>query len=115
MQYYDKIALLFANCNGVSNSLCILLEILYIHIFRTGVVSLTSHGIGKEAGTAVTGYLFSTVGTIATLCGYAAATLVLLVIFLIYILVEKDPAEGYKKVPEVVDPKDEEEKVELNE
>ncbi len=87
----------------------ILLEMLYILIFQTGAVSLTFHGIGKEIGTAITGYLFDAVGTTATLCGYAAATLVLLVIFLIYILVKNDP-EDYKRVPEYVGPENAEEK-----
>lgn len=78
-----------------------LLEI--IHLLQTGAVSLTFHGIGKEVGTAVTGYLFTKVGTMITLCSYAAATVVLLVIFLIYLFASKNP-EGYKKLPETVDP-----------
>ncbi len=63
----------------------------------------------KSVPQSLHGYLFEAVGTTATLCGYAAATLVLLVIFLIYILVKNDP-EDYKRVPEYVGPENAEEK-----
>ena len=80
--------------------------IVKVHIFYTGAVSLTFHGIGKEVGTSITGYLFTTVGTTITICIYAASTLVLLIIFLIYLLVAKIPeghGDGYKIVQETTD------------
>ena len=71
-------------------------------------MSLTFHGIGKEVGTAVTGFLFTSVGTTITLCSYSALTIFLLVIFSIYMLAAKD-LDGYMRIPET----DTEDEVEL--
>ena len=70
--------------------------------FFQGAVSLTFHGIGKEAGTAITGFLFTAVGTKIVLCGYSLLTLVLLVIFSIYMFTAKDLL-GYTRLRENVE------------
>ena len=57
---------------------------------KTGTVSLTFHGIGKEVGTAITGFLFSSYGTRITLCGYSIVTVAFLLIFTVYIFTAKD-------------------------
>ena len=72
-------------------------------------MSLTFHGIGKEVGTAITGFLFTSVGTKVTLCSYSLLTLVLLVIFLIYMFTSKD-LKGYTRMPE----NDDDDEVELD-
>ena len=59
-------------------------------LFWTGAVSLTFHGIGKEVGTAITGYLFTAVGTKIALCAYSLLTVVIFVIFSIYMFTAKD-------------------------
>ncbi|XP_028400111.1 uncharacterized protein LOC114523406 [Dendronephthya gigantea] len=67
--------------------------------FFQGAVSLTFHGIGKEVGTAITGYLFTSVGTKITLSCYSLLTVVLLVFFSIYSFCTRNPkAKGYTRV-----------------
>ena len=73
-----------------------------LYVFFTGAVSLTFHGIGKEIGTAIPGYLFTAVGTKIVLCGYSVVTLVLFVIFSIYMFTAKD-LDGYTKMRENVE------------
>ena len=71
--------------------------------FQTGAVSVTFHGIGKEVGTAVTGYLFNTIGTTATLITYAVAGLILFIVSFTYSFIAKLPGrheDDYQRVPE---------------
>ena len=59
--------------------------------------------MGKETGTAVTGYLFTTIGTTVTLYTYAAAGLALFVILVTYLLVAEVPeghGDAYKRISE---------------
>lgn len=62
-------------------------------------MSLTFHGIGKEVGTAITGYLFTSIGTKITLCSYSLLTVILLVVFSIYVFGAKSPT-GYTSMRE---------------
>ena len=59
--------------------------------------------MGKEIGTAVTGYLFTTIGTTFTLYIYAAVGLALFVILETYLLVAEVPKgdeDAYKRISE---------------
>ena len=62
--------------------------------------------MGKETGTAataVTGYLFTSIGTTVTLYTYAAAGLALFVIPVTYLLVAEVPeghGDAYKRISE---------------
>jgi hypothetical protein len=85
----------------VSFQKAVVKTVLYVSFF-TGAVSLTFHGIGKEIGTAITGYLFTAAGTKIVLCGYSVVTLVLFVIFSIYMFTAKD-LDGYTKMRENVE------------
>ena len=70
-----------------------------VYSFETGLVSLTFHGIGKEIGTAITGWLFTVQGTTATLCGFSIVTMVVLGIWIAYIRMAKH-LDNYIKVSE---------------
>jgi hypothetical protein len=48
------------------------------------------HGVGKELGTALTGWLFTSQGTTMTLCYYSITTVVFLVVFAVYLFTAKD-------------------------
>lgn len=75
--------------------------------FEKGMVSLMAHGVGKEIGTAITGWLFTSKGTTITLCYLSITTVVFLVIWTVYIFAAKD-LDGYMQLS-TNDPDDEKE------
>ena len=56
--------------------------------------------IGNEVGAGGIGILFNAVGSRATLMGYTIVSIVILVIYLVYLLRKKDQLDHYERVPD---------------
>ena len=57
------------------------------------------HAVGKDLGTALTGWLFTSKGTTTTLCCYSIVTALFLAIWMVYICTAKH-LDDYMKIPE---------------
>ena len=57
------------------------------------------NAVGKDLGTALTGWLFTSKGTTTTLCCYSIVTALFLAIWMVYICTAKH-LDDYMKIPE---------------
>ena len=62
------------------------------------LVSLMFYGYGKDVGTTITGWLFTSKGTMVTLCCYSVVTALFLGILIVYISTATDLSD-YTQIP----------------